>query len=70
MLLFCIKSVDKCGECGIIETGSDTSMDVLTRKSKPDSYVEPMPKKQFRNIKKLFSGMAVLFSKMMKPIYI
>ena len=29
-------------------------MDVLTRKSKPDSYVEPIPKKQFRTIKKAF----------------
>ena len=29
-------------------------MDVLTRKYKPDSYVEPMPKKQFRIIKKAF----------------
>ncbi len=29
-------------------------MDVLTRKSKPDNYVEPMPKKQFRAIKKAF----------------
>ncbi len=48
------KTVDKSRNGGIIEAGSDTLMDVLTRKSKPDSYVVPMPKKQFRNIKKAF----------------
>ena len=29
-------------------------MSVLARKSKPDGYVEPMPKKQFRAIKRAF----------------
>lgn len=29
-------------------------MDVLTRKPKPDGYIEPMPKKQFRAIKAAF----------------
>lgn len=42
------------GESDIMNIGSDSTMDVLTRKSKPDNYVEPMPKKQFRAIKKAF----------------
>ncbi|MCM1329084.1 MAG: hypothetical protein NC253_06535 [Ruminococcus sp.] len=29
-------------------------MDVLTRKPKPDGYIEPMPKKQLRSIKAAF----------------
>ena len=42
------------GGSDIMNIGSDSTMDVLTRKSKPDNYVEPMPKKQFRAIKKAF----------------
>lgn len=38
----------------IIKVGSDMPMDVLTRKKKSDTYIEPMPKKQFRAIKKAF----------------
>ncbi len=48
------KKLDNSGRSGIINIGSDASVDVLTRKSKPDNYVEPMPKKQFRAIKKAF----------------
>ncbi|MEZ3454453.1 MAG: phage minor capsid protein [Oscillospiraceae bacterium] len=48
------KKLDNSAGSGIINIGSDASVDVLTRKSKPDNYVEPMPKKQFRAIKKAF----------------
>lgn len=48
------ETVDFFKNGGIIGVGSDTSMNVPTRKSKPNHYVEPMPKKQFRAIRKAF----------------
>lgn len=39
-----------------------------SRKPKPDVYIEPMPKKQFRKIKKLLNSMEVLSSKVLKQM--
>ena len=49
-------ALDKSGKSGIIKLGSDSAMDVLTRKPKPDTYVEPMPQKQLQRIVKSFKS--------------
>ncbi len=48
--------VDKSGESGIIEVGSENNMNALMRKSKPVGYIEPMPKKQLQRIVKAFKS--------------
>lgn len=48
--------LDNGGRSGIINIGSELPMNALTRKAKPDDYVEPMPKKQFQRICKSFKS--------------
>ena len=48
--------LDNGSESGIINIGSELPMNALTRKAKPDDYVEPMPKKQFQRICKSFKS--------------
>ena len=48
--------VDKSGKGGIIEVGSETTMNAQMRKAKPEGYIEPMPKKQLHRIVKAFSS--------------
>lgn len=50
------RSLDNYGENGIINIGSELPMNALTRKAKPDDYIEPMPKKQFQRIYKSFKS--------------
>ncbi|MCM1024638.1 MAG: phage minor capsid protein [Prevotella sp.] len=49
-------ALDNSAGSGIIEARSDTPMDLLTRKPKPDNFVEPMPKKQLQRIVKSFKA--------------
>lgn len=51
-----VKDIDNGGGSGIIEVGSELSMNALTRKEKPNNYVEPMPKKQLQRIVKAFKA--------------
>ena len=51
-----LKGLDKIAESGIMNIGSELSMNALTRKAKPDDYTEPMPKKQFQRIFKSFKS--------------
>ena len=48
--------LDNGSRSGIINIGSELPMNALTRKAKPDDYVEPMPKKQFQRICKSFKS--------------
>ena len=48
--------LDNGSKSGIINIGSELPMNALTRKAKPDDYVEPMPKKQFQRICKSFKS--------------
>ena len=49
-------SLTSGGISGMINIGSELPMNALTRKAKPDDYVEPMPKKQFQRICKSFKS--------------
>lgn len=49
-----ISGLDKLGGSGTMDIGSELPMNALTRKAKPDDYIEPMPQKQFQRICKSF----------------
>lgn len=46
--------LDIYGGNGIIIVGSELPMNALTRKAKPNNFIEPMPKKQFQRICRSF----------------
>lgn len=48
------KPLDNFGESGIIKMGSELPMNALTRKEKPNTYIEPMPKSQLQRIVRSF----------------
>lgn len=51
-----LPTLDNSGGNGIINIRSELPMNALTRKVKPDNYVNPMPKKQFQRICKSFKS--------------